>query len=376
MIRSLEVLCHLDVRFGGVASTVPRMAEVLRTTGICYPRLLAFVKPGEGRSPERDVQGLLLPHDILRALAGSRRAILEAVGQADLVHVHGLWHPALLYTALAAVRQRRPLIVSPHGMLDGWALRQKALKKRLMSFVVQRKLLSSASCIRALTHREKNDTEGYGSCKRVEVIPNGVPQPPAADLALSFGPELAKGRRLVTFLGRLHRKKGIEMLLSVWPEISAACPDALLVLAGPDEEGLAREPLPPQCVSIGTVTSAQRWSLLSVSTLFVLPSYSEGFSMAILEALASGCPVLISEECNFPDVASTRCGLVIAAEVRTLRDALLTVLKTDSATLREWGQRGKKLVDSCYSEAAIAGRLATLYESVRKDARGSEYAAG
>lgn len=245
-----------------------------------------------------------------------------------------------------------------------------------MSSVMQRRLLASASCIRALTVLEERDAREYTSCKRVEVIPNGVAEPRPADLRLAFGPDLANGQRLVTFLGRLHRKKGVEMLLSVWPDISAANPDALLVLAGPDEEGLARTALPARCMSIGTVSSAERWSLLSVSTLFVLPSYSEGFSLAVLEALASSCPVLISEKCNFPDVASSGSGLVIPPEAGALRKGLLTALGMDAATLQGWGTRGKKLVDACYSEVAIAGRLAVLYETIGRTADGRAYGAG
>lgn len=372
MIRSLEVLCHLDVRFGGVASTVPRMTEALKATGACSPRLLAFVKPAERTGTEEVVA---LPHNVLSALGRGSRAIVEAVRDAGVVHVHGLWHPALLYTAFTALRERRPLIVSPHGMLDAWALRHKAFKKRLMSSLWQRRMLSSASCVRALTQQEKQDAEQYSSCKRVEVIPNGVPRPPV-DSQLSFRPELVKGRRLVTFLGRLHRKKGVEMLLTVWPDICAVFPDALLVLAGPDEEGLARATLPPGCVALGSVTPAERWSLLSATTLFVLPSYSEGFSIAVLEALASGCPVLISEQCNFPEVAAARAGVVITPETSTLREGLIALLRMEPAVLRAWGQRGKKLAESRYSEAAIAERLATLYESVRREAKDSVYASG
>lgn len=346
------------------------MAGALQDTGLCSPRVLAFVKPDERTGQD----AVTLPYTIRKALGRYRGAIADAVNDADVVHVHGLWHPGLLYTAYTALQRRRPLIVSPHGMLDAWALQQKTFKKRLMSWLCQKRLLSSASCIRALTEREKHDAERYSRLKRVEVIPNGVPRAPAIDPCVSE--EVLKSGRLVTFLGRLHRKKGVQMLLSVWPEVSAAVPDAVLVLAGPDEEGLACGPLPPRCVPLGTVTPSKRWSLLARSTLFVLPSYSEGFSMAILEALASACPVLISDACNFPDVAAARAGLVIAPEVSTLRDGLIALLKMEPAALREWGQRGKKLAESRYSEAVMAERLATLYQQVCTETKEAVYADG
>jgi glycosyltransferase involved in cell wall biosynthesis len=363
MMRSLEVLCHIDLRHGGVVAAVPRMAATLRVLRACDARVLSFARPGERQEGGLDSNLLVLPHDAVQALFSHRKEIARAVERARVVHVHGLWHPALLFTAGLALRMKRPLIVSPHGMLDSWALGQNAWKKRLASSLLQRRLLSAASCIRALTAAEAADCDRYTRFGRIEVIPNGVPEPSATAPPGSF-PGVEPGQRVITFLGRLHRKKGLEMLLKTWEELATTYQDAVLILAGPDEQGLACGPLPQRCRWVGSVDSVQKWRLLAASSLFVLPSFSEGFSIAVLEAMASGCPVVISRACNFPEVESTGSGLVIEPNGAALHEALKYALGKDAATLRAWGERGKQVVASRFSESVIASRIAALYASV------------
>ena len=114
----------------------------------------------------------------------------------------------------------KPYIIAAHGMLEGWALQQKKLKKTLYSLLVERPNLRGAACLQALTRAEADDYRRFGLKNPVAVIPNGVDVPPqvSSDLFLWTFPQL-KGKRLVTFLSRLHRKKGLDILCQAWSRI-------------------------------------------------------------------------------------------------------------------------------------------------------------
>lgn len=370
-MRSLEVMCHIDARFGGVASSVPLAAAGLTRLNTCRADVLSFARPEEVAVAGGQPTGVrLLPHHPLAVMALHRGEIQRAIKASAVVHVHGLWHPALLYAAGVALQFRVPLVISPHGMLDGWALRRKAWKKKIMSGLWQRRLLASASCLRALTEAEAADCCRYVPGTRVEVVPNGVALPPSG--VIPYVPDVAKGRRMVTFLGRLHRKKGVAELLSVWPDVAATHQDTVLVLAGPDEGGFVRSGLPGRCLWLGAVEADRRWAILAASSLFVLPSHSEGFSVAVLEALASACPVLISEQCNFPEVAATGAGLICHPYTEALGRSLKAALSASRETLQCWGAKGRQLIEEKYTIEAVCSRLTGLYQSLHKDRYGSD----
>jgi glycosyltransferase involved in cell wall biosynthesis len=171
------------------------------------------------------------------------------------------------------------------------------------------------------------------------------------------------------FLGRIHYKKGLDILCRSWPAISRRYHDAHLVLAGPDFENTraSMESLVDELgirksvTFTGMLKGSMKWSALAAARLFVLPSYSEGFSVSVLEALGMGLPVVVSQECHFTEVTTRGCGWVIRPVVNELEAALRSGLATSNAGLERMGMNGRALVSEKYNWPVVGSQMASVY---------------
>lgn len=295
----------------------------------------------------------------------------EYVRLADIVHIHGLWQAHTALTASLCRRLGRPYVVSAHGMLEPWALSQGRVKKRVYYRLIESRHLRHASCLRALTEAEVQDYRRLGLNNRCAIVPNGIDIPGSSHAAqfLDAYPELRQ-KRIVLFLGRIHPKKGLDILFQSWNRIAARHPEAYLVVAGPDEAGLCGQLLAgltdpsarQRAVFPGVLRGPLKSAALAAADVFVLPSYSEGFSVAILEAMAAGRPVLISAPCHFPEAATLGCGWEINPTADELDKALNEALSAPAETLRAMGEAGRHLVAERYSWEAVAGRAVSMLD--------------
>lgn len=377
----LQVVSHIDPLFGGISASLPFLCEDSAVTGYSN-RVAAFCSSTEDPSEihrrnlklERFDGGRL--QWVLHRRSHERfRAIVRAV---DGVHIHGIWEHHCSTAAALLREEQKPYIVSAHGMLERWALRSKKLKKSLYSALIERRNLAGAACLRALTYAEVEDYRNYGLTNPVAVIPNGVtiPDEVSSDAFLEAFPSL-RDKRIVLFLGRLHHKKGLDILCKAWSALHGEFADAHLVLAGPDfdntrarTESLVQELGIAHSVTFtGMLKGNLKWSALSASTLFVLPSYSEGFSVAILEALGVGLPVVITPHCNFPEIESLGCGWLSNANASELENVLGGALATDAATLEKIGHAGRALTRERYSWPVVREGMAEVYEWINGGAR-------
>lgn len=306
------------------------------------------------------------------ALSGALR---QAVAEHDLVHIHELWHYPHYAAYRAARATGRPYVVTVHGALNEWALGRKSVRKGLYMRVVQRRILQRASAVQVFTEAEAQRAHALGLTVPIMVIPNGVDVesyeslPPTRSLVERF-PEL-RGKRVVLFLGRVHPGKGLDLLVRAFGDLARSHPDARLVVAGQDEggyqrqvEGMLREVgTLDTTVFAGLLTGADKLEAMALADVFALPSYSEGFSMAILEAMAASLPVVISDQCAFPEVADAGAGLVVTTEAEQVREALARLLDSPK-TRREMGQRGRRLVLERYTWERVAERVRQLYHDV------------
>jgi glycosyltransferase involved in cell wall biosynthesis len=303
--------------------------------------------------------------------ANLRRRLKNIVRAANGVHIHGIWETHCAMAAGIARACKRPYIVSAHGMLEPWALRHKRFKKALYAALSETRRLQRAACLRALTEDEVDDYRRLGLTNPIAIVPGGIePQTSVnADLFLQTLPQLA-GKRIVLFLGRLHPKKGVPLLIQAWARIAQQAEDAHLVIAGPDSENTlaSLEKLTDELALRSSVTFAGmmsgelKWSALAASSLFVLPSYSEGFSVSVLEALAMSVPVVVTVPCHIREVAVHDCGWVIQPKLGPLESAIEEFLSLSPTQLAHMGERGRMLAHQRYHWSVVGKQMAEVYD--------------
>ena len=376
--RWVNVVSHLDARYGGLSAVVPRLASEIASQTPFTIDLAAFCVPGETYSAA-DFPELSITMWPTSRLAWLKRRKLTVdfrtqIKEADGLHIHGLWEQSTTAAANAARALRKPYVLSAHGMLETWALKNKRLKKAVYAALAERANVRGAACLHALTHAEAQDYRRFGSKSPIAVIPNGVAIPEALDpeLFLTSFPSL-RGKRIVLFLGRIHFKKGLDILVESWSSIAKRWPDAQLVLAGPDFEGtratieaqIAERGLAESILFTGMLRDEMKWSALAAAQCFILPSYSEGLSVSTLEAMGAGIPVIVTEQCNLPDVAKYETGWIIKSNAGAITSALSECLENSSLTNQRIGSRGRLLVQDKYNWTSVGRQMSEVYRWVQ-----------
>lgn len=330
----------------------------------------------------------------------------------DVLHTHGIWmYPSIAARAWSR-RHRRPYLVSPHGMLDPWAVHHSAWKKRLARWLYEDGHLSNAACIRALCESEAQAIRAFGLRNDVCVIPNGmdlpefseqkaasgIGSPPfafpdaSAHGAQSFGLSAiaTSGRKILLYLGRLHPKKGLVNLLRAWAETrkpQLGTPTAgewVLAVAGWDQSGheselkqLAtelgirwtdvRDRQSVACdqaslVFLGPQFGEQKTCCYRDCDAFILPSFSEGLPMVILEAWAYSKPVLMTPECNLAEGFTANAGIRIGPNVASIASGLSELFQASPSALCTVGRNGRALVAKRFTWPKIAQEMHEVYE--------------
>jgi len=368
----LQVLSHVDPEFGGIATSVPELSRATEAQGGPVCPIAGFSDPLERASKEERVRAKHYSANRFRWMLDHnlRRQFRETIRAAQGVHIHGVWEPHCAVAAAAARVCKRPYVISAHGMLDQWALRQKRVKKALYAALVEARNLQRASCLRALTADEVHDYRRVGLTNPIAIVPNGIDVPPGVtgDLFWETYPHLA-GRRIVLFMGRIHKKKGLELLLHAWARVPQKSDDVHLVIAGPDFDGslstlqhtVEKLGLQQSVTFAGMLKGEQKWSALRAASVFVLPSHSEGFSVAVLEALSMGVPVIVTEQCHIPEVAQCHCGWTIQPEAEQVEQALTEFLQLPPEEAVRMGERGRDLIENRFRWSVVGKQMADVY---------------
>ncbi len=374
-------------RYGGPPRSILGLCRALQRAGVDVEVLtttadgaadLPATPPG-GDSYE-GVAVCYLPRAFPRRLFNARglgAALVAAVARADLVHVHGLWTLPGWVAARRARRAGVPVVISPRGMLDPGSVGRRAWRKRIAYGVIERWNLGSAAFLHATSEAEADALRLWAPGVSVVTLPNGVDGPDTAPAAAG-----APRRRLgipaaapiVTFLGRIHPIKRLDLLAAAFDRVRAMRPDAHLVVAGSDEGG-ERKRLEPRFAVAGThvhwpgeVGGADKWELLADSDCLVLCSDSESFGTSVAEAMAAGLPVVVTHSCPWGVVEAERCGFWVPQEASAIAGAVVTLLD-DPAKACEMGARGKALAQRTYSWDSIGRAMAERYRSAAADRR-------
>jgi len=317
---------------------------------------------------------------ILRRAYRAKEVIDKAVRAADIVHLHGLWHPLNAIARKACARHGRKYVLMPHGMLDPYCLRQKQWRKRMYLVAAERRNLEGASRIIYTTFGEQQAAqESLSWLGAGEIIPLGADSPPdmprqtARGAFINLFPQVAN-RRCLIFLGRIHPKKGLERLLAVLPEISRRHPSVLLIIAGDGEQSDVRalknlvqfKNIGSHVLFTGMVEGETKWSALACAEVFILPSKQENFAIAVAEAMHSGLPVVITNKVNsWPFIEKAQAGFVIEEDYAELEIAKrLDELLSDPDRARCMGSRGKDFANQYFSWQRVKKSMISLYDRV------------
>ena len=303
------------------------------------------------------------------------RFLNEKAGSFDLIHIHEIWHYPVYAAFRSARKHKLPCVLTIHSELSEWGLRQKALKKRIYRLVLLDRILRNVNVLHAITRAEKEQIVKLGYETPVILAPNGIePAPfealPDPEEFIQRFPVL-KGKRIILFLGRLHAKKGLDILARSFSTIARRFKDAVLLVVGPNKFGtrekmeaiLSSENLLDKTVFTGLLTGEDKLAAMSCADLFVLPSHSDVLGIAVLEAMAARLPVVITEGCEFPEVSEHGAGLVVEADEAPITDAI-TKLLSDADLCKRMGQQGHKLVTERYTWQTTAATMANLYKTL------------
>jgi glycosyltransferase involved in cell wall biosynthesis len=350
------------VRDGGMVPSILGMTTAL--SRLCDE--LTIVTP----TPSHIDPGQLAPGLTLK---GPETGLEAAIRAARVVHLHGLWQVQTRLGARAARAARVPYLVAAHGMAEPWALRHKRWKKRLYLALVEADNLRRASCLHALSLPEIEHLRRIAPWTPVCFVPNGVDLeffedlPARSTLEQEF-PQL-QGKFLLLFFGRLHVKKGLDLLAEALGRIAPDQPDLQLLVAGNDDGAWAPFRARMACLGLsqrityfGHVTGERAHQIWAAADAFVLPSYSEGFSMAILEALACRLPCLITTACHFPELAAAGGAVVVNPELDAVTSGLRELIERTPQERRRLGAIGRRLVEESYTWDRQSERLAAVYE--------------
>lgn len=393
-VRVLLAIDGMHPRDGGPPRVVAGSARALQARGH-EVAVMTAARPGDVDAVRSTCQAMLdagvelhfVPQPgVLSLFSASHpgseiRALIE---QADVVHLHALWSPMMASVAHHAIRAGVPYFVSTHGLLDRramWMTPFKRLKKQaFIELAGVRQILGKARGVIFGSDAEAGESlELTRSMKRIS-IPNGVASdlrrvpltPGQHDLLTKIAPQFTDWNRSLLYFSRINPEKGLDMLVTAFNAVAPDFPGAGLLIAGIRqddnylaqvnrliEEGGCRD----RIVLTTELTGPKSQFLHSLCDIFVLPSHAEGFSVAMVEALAHGMPCLLTQYCHAPLVASEGAGVVVPPSPEGIESGLRSLLALPPDRLAAMGARARALFEERYTWDRVAESLEEAYGS-------------
>jgi glycosyltransferase involved in cell wall biosynthesis len=355
--------------YGGPAYSVARLASALAAAGARVG--LWAADQSVSSTPFLSARGKV------RLMNGKITEAFAEFGAADVLHDNGIWLPHNHRLAVLAAQRHIPRVISTRGMLEPWAFRHKHLKKWLAWQLYQRRDLQRAQLLHTTAAQEARNLEGFGLGVPVHIIPNGVDLPDIEPRKAAVRKARDAGQRTALFLGRIYPVKGLPMLVEAWARIRPQ--GWRLQIVGPDEAGHRAEIARAISIAalngavsiLGPVEGEAKSRAYQNADLFVLPSYSESFGMAVGEALAHGLPVLTTKGAPWPGLAARGCGWSVDPTVDGITLGLWQATSQDPAALRAMGARGRAWIAADFGWDDVANRFLATYEQLRACTRSS-----
>lgn len=331
-MRTLHVISNFLPAAGGPPEVVRNLAKAEKNEGTQI-EVLSLDNPSEPYLADIPQPRYALNQSYLGAFAFSPKLwkwLRANLHRYDGVVMHGIWTFPGIAVRIAARRAGKPYGIFVHGALDPWFDRQYPMKrlKKLLFWPFQYPVFRDAKAVfftadaerdLALTSYKPNKWESAVVRLGISDPEAGAVDPAAQIAAFHRAMPALQGRRYLLFLSRIHTKKGCDLLIDAFAKVASSVPDVDLVMAGPDQEG-AQSALQRAARQLGIesrvhwpgmIQGDAKWGALRACEAFVLPSHSENFGIAIVEALAVGRPVLISNQVNiWQEIQADGAGLV------------------------------------------------------------------
>ncbi len=363
-MKLVHVVPHIDQEAAGPSYSVPRLCQSLSACGN-EVELTCLAARGEIPGVTLDLHSqwpilgrFAVSTSLTRALGRKARVV-------DVVHNHSLWSMVNVAAGWVVPGRRAKLVTSPRGTLSAWALgRNKILKSWL--WPLQRRVLARADMLHATSDVELQEIRAQGFTAPVVVVPNGIDLP---DMSLASVREKG-GVRTLLYLGRIHPIKGLDRLLSAWAQLQGQGrhPQWRLVIAGKGEaahvqdvQALAAR-LGVQRVEFpGPLYGEAKAQAYFAAEIFVLPTHSENFGMVVAEALAHGCPAVVSRGAPWPGLVTEGCGWWVENSVETLVTGLDAAMQLPPDQLTAMGLCGRAWMEREFGWTAIGQKMDAAY---------------
>jgi glycosyltransferase involved in cell wall biosynthesis len=382
-MRIIHVIESLDPKHGGPPEVAACLAAAQAAGGhrvaiaaVPSPseRKLIDGVPGFDRVKRIDVAA---PKGPARGLFDRSpiKPLAAAMAGFDVAHFHNVWDSVLPLAAAAARKANLKYVLTPHGMLDTWSLAQHAARKKFAMATTHRALLRGATTFHCLNDYEAKTVDALRLGPKTCIVPNGVwlerIDGAAQKSFRGSHPELGDAP-VILFLSRLHHKKGLDYLMDAFDIVAAKHATVRLAIAGPDggelatlKERIARSPAAARVHVVGPLYGDDKFAALAECACFCLPSRQEGFPMAVLEALASRAPVVISDQCHVEDAASSGAGFIVPLDATKVAAAISRILGAPDAR-SFFGGAGRRLVEQKYTWTKVAEATEAMYREASR----------
>jgi len=361
-IRSVQIVPHIDEEASGPSYTVVRLCRELLA---CGENLHLVTLNGGSQPPEIPFLETYPTRPVMSRLGFSpqmRDRLVQAAEFCDVLHNHSLWMMPNVYPGWAVQGRSCRLVISPRGTLSRWALSHSALAKRVFWSLLQGPAVRSSSCFHATAENEYEEIRSAGLASQpVSVVPNGIDVPEMKSKPVTRN-------RILLFLGRIHPKKGVDMLLRAWAALGRRFPEWELRIAGPDNIGhlpkmqaLAEKLRLERVVFCGPLYGETKQDAYREAELFVLPTHSENFGVTVAESLAAGTPAIVTKGAPWSGLEKHGAGWWIDIGVDPLVACLEDALSQSRNELMSKGRAGREWMMRDYSWPRVGQMMHMTY---------------
>ena len=389
-LRILHVMPNVAPAYGGPTEVLKGLAPAQSQSGnsvtICtttsdYPNQRQTLSDRYFRDtfgPSVEIVAFSVEFSPLLVSLGMRKWLLQNLYKFDIVHIHGLYRFPPTYAARLARQKNVPYVITPHGSLDPFlyptssrSVRLKRIYERLFDLPN----LHGASAIHYTADEERERASFLSLRAPSFIVPNGLDWsryrelPEWGEMRERWGWDM---KPLILFLGRIHFKKGLDLLIPAFDALLKKVTEAQLAIVGPENDDFGRKVrdwvrerrLESSVHFVGSLEGRDVVQAYVDADVFVLPSYTENFGMTVAEAMACKLPVVISDQVNIhAEVANAGAGIVTRCDVDEVAQAMESLL-LDADRRDEMGEAGRRLVQERYTWPAIVEALTREYETV------------